>query len=162
MPNFYPQLSAIKNYFEVNTRLITSGMPTAEQITLIRDAGFDTVINLAMPDQAGALPDEDLIVEEAGMKYVSLPVRWQEPKQSDLEQFFTIVDRERAEGRLFIHCSANYRVSAFMYLYRVLREGWDEPAARADMLTVWTPNEWWQAFIDAQLTEWRNQKQTTP
>jgi len=153
MPNVFPELATIKNYFEINPRLVTSGMPTAEQLTQIHDAGFDTVINLAMPDQAGALADEDLLVEELGMKYIPLPVRWQEPKRSDLQEFFDVIDRERSEGRLFVHCSANYRVSAFMYLYRVLREGWDEPAARADLLTVWTPNEWWQDFIDAQLSD---------
>ncbi|MCB0207439.1 MAG: hypothetical protein KDH89_21670, partial [Anaerolineae bacterium] len=41
----------------------------------------------------------------------------------------------------------NYRVSSFMYLYRVLRLGADEEAARWDLLSIWEPDERWSTFI---------------
>ena len=45
------------------------------------------------------------------------------------------------------------RVSAFVYLYRVLRQGVDESTARNDLHRIWQPNPTWQAFIDTALAE---------
>jgi hypothetical protein len=43
----------------------------------------------------------------------------------------------------------NMRVSAFMYLYRTLREHVDPRAALADLHRLWTPNPTWQRFLDS-------------
>ena len=147
----FPALSPIADFVPVSETLATAGQPTTEQFALVRDAGFDTVINLATADSTGALPEEDIVVEELGMTYVSIPVRWLEPRRADLDRFFAEMDARKERERLFVHCAANKRVSAFLYLYSVLREDADEAAARAEMLNVWTPNERWQAFIEDTL-----------
>lgn len=150
--SLYPTLSFITGYFEASDNLVTAGQPTSEQFALVRDAGFNTVVNLAMPDSVGTLHDEDLLIESFGIEYIAIPVRWQEPTTQDLDQFFQMMDEYKDSARLFIHCIANKRVSVFLYLYRILREGWTESNARADLLAVWTPNEWWEAFIRTQLS----------
>jgi hypothetical protein len=43
------------------------------------------------------------------------------------------------------------RVSAFMFLYRVLRQDVPLEEARATMNQLWEPNATWQKFIDAAL-----------
>jgi hypothetical protein len=43
------------------------------------------------------------------------------------------------------------RVSAFIYLYRRLRRGEDDGAARHPMDEVWVPGGPWRAFIDRAL-----------
>jgi hypothetical protein len=55
------------------------------------------------------------------------------------------------ERRTFVHCAANKRVSAFVYLYRVLHQGVPEEQARNDMLAVWHPDEVWSRFIAEQI-----------
>lgn len=48
---------------------------------------------------------------------------------------------------LWVHCALNMRVSAFVYLYRRLRLGEDDAAARRVMDQVWTPDAVWSAYI---------------
>jgi hypothetical protein len=57
------------------------------------------------------------------------------------------------DKKCFVHCIANARVSAFVMLYRVLRQGVPLEEARALMQQIWTPNETWQAFIDETLAQ---------
>jgi hypothetical protein len=56
----------------------------------------------------------------------------------------------RREQRLFVHCAANKRVSAFMALYRIHRQGW--PVEKA--MEIVDPDTFppvWQAFIEEML-----------
>ena len=45
----------------------------------------------------------------------------------------------------------NMRVSAFVYLYRMIILGDDGDAAAFPLREVWQPDAVWQAFIDAAL-----------
>ena len=53
--------------------------------------------------------------------------------------------------RVFVHCSANMRVSAFTFLYQVLCERVGVAEAARDLYAIWTPNEVWDRFIRNQL-----------
>ncbi|MGQ0585774.1 MAG: NUDIX domain-containing protein [Gammaproteobacteria bacterium] len=134
----------------------TAGQPSAGQFSLIAGEGYQLVINLAMSTSAGALPDEAELVAGLGMQYTHIPVDFAAPSPEDLARFFDAV--ERAPGKVFVHCIANKRVSAFLFLYRVLKLG--HPVAEAEMALhrIWTPDETWQSFIDRAL---RNGGQTT-
>jgi protein tyrosine phosphatase (PTP) superfamily phosphohydrolase (DUF442 family) len=81
------------------------------------------------------------------MTYVHIPVVWEEPTRSDLDLFFEVL-HENQEKRLFIHCAANMRVSAFMALYRILCLGWSREEAFKDVFRIWDPNATWSQFID--------------
>jgi hypothetical protein len=52
-----------------------------------------------------------------------------------------------ADQPVFVHCAANMRVSAFMYLYRRIHEPMNEEQAKRDLYQIWIPNETWQNFI---------------
>ncbi len=84
------------------------------------------------------------------MIYVHIPVPFATPVEADLLAFFEAMDVYR-ERRILIHCAANYRVTAFLGLYRVARQGWSSGEAFDLMLTVWEPNEVWTNFITAML-----------
>ncbi|MEX2482414.1 MAG: hypothetical protein WD928_16270 [Gammaproteobacteria bacterium] len=61
--------------------------------------------------------------------------------------------------RVLVHCYANARASAFVYVWRTSRGGVDEPSARATMVEIWDWNEGyelrnvaqWQHFVDGAL-----------
>ena len=53
--------------------------------------------------------------------------------------------------KIWIHCAANIRVSAFLGLYSVLRLGWEKERAFELMNSLWQPNDVWSAFIAATL-----------
>ena len=50
------------------------------------------------------------------------------------------------------------RVSAFMYLYRLLAEGIDEETAKSDLDRIWISNQKWQEFIDRVIQHYRKIK----
>jgi hypothetical protein len=53
--------------------------------------------------------------------------------------------------RVWVHCAANMRVTAFLGLYWQLREGWPEERAFTLMRDVWQPNDVWSSFIATQV-----------
>jgi len=141
----------IYNYRQAAPELATSGQPREDQLGAIAAAGYDTIINLALHDDPRySLKDEASSVRALGMDYVHIPVQFSEPTAHDLELFFDAMDRVKGR-RVWIHCAANMRVTAFLGLYRLLRERLPEDRAFSLMRDVWQPNEVWSAFIAAQL-----------
>jgi protein tyrosine phosphatase (PTP) superfamily phosphohydrolase (DUF442 family) len=139
-------LVAIQNFQAVSDLLGTSGQPTPDQFAAIREAGYEVVVNLSMPDSPDAVPDESERITALGMEYIAIPVAWDRPNLDDLEQFFAAM--ERCQGRkVFVHCARNMRVSAFVFLYRVLRLDAPVEAAWREVLRIWEPNPVWQSFI---------------
>jgi uncharacterized protein (TIGR01244 family) len=144
-------LERIYNYRNVDESLGTSGQPTVAQLRSIAAAGFDTVINLALHDDPRySLPDERTAVESLGLDYVHIPVKFAAPAQSDLQAFFAAMEAHRGR-KVWVHCAANMRVSAFLGLYRVVIQGWEEERAFELMRGLWQPDEVWSAFIASAL-----------
>jgi NAD+ diphosphatase len=146
----FTPLVAIKNFLPLGERFGTAGQPTAEQFALIRAEGFDTVVNLALATSPGGLPDEGALVQGLGMEYVHIPVEFGAPQPDDLQRFFDAVE-QREGKRIFVHCIMNMRVSAFMFLYRVLKLGHPIHDAELALHRLWQPDPVWQDFIDRAL-----------
>ncbi len=140
-------LENIYNFLQISERIGTSGQPSKEEFALIKEAGYQLVVNLALPESPNALAEEKQIVESYGMEYVHIPVAWEKPKLEDVKDFFQVM-QANAEKKIFVHCAANKRVSAFIYLYRRLQEGISDVEAKKDLYQIWTPNQIWQRFIE--------------
>jgi protein tyrosine phosphatase (PTP) superfamily phosphohydrolase (DUF442 family) len=84
------------------------------------------------------------------MTYVHIPVQFAAPTRADLQAFFAAMEAHQGE-KIWIHCAANIRVSAFLGLFRVLRQGWPSDRAFELMRGLWEPNEVWAAFIEQML-----------
>lgn len=147
-----PDLQSITNFRRLSDRLVTSGLPTEAQLAAVAAAGFEVVINLLPGDEPRALPDEQGTVARLGMIYEHIPVIWAQPTRADLARFFELMDRHAGQ-RVYVHCAANYRASAFVMLYRVLRQGWRIEDALPDLRAIWNPAEYpaWQAFLERLL-----------
>lgn len=146
-------LNRIRNFREIEERLLSAGQPSAEDLTSFRACGVETVINLALSTSDKALPDERAVVEKLGMRYIHIPVEWEAPTPEDFQVFCTALDQERAAARtVLVHCAANKRVSSFVFLYRVLKLGEPQEVAAQDLNAIWRPDSVWQDFIDRQLT----------
>jgi protein tyrosine phosphatase (PTP) superfamily phosphohydrolase (DUF442 family) len=141
----------IRDFRLISPSLGTSGMPREEHIAAIRAAGFEVVINLALTTSEGAIPHEGPLVTGEGMAYFQIPVQFQAPTAADFDLFCGLM--RACEGRrTFVHCAANKRVSAFVYLYRLLHQGVPEEQARKDMHVIWQPDEVWSQFIAEQIS----------
>ncbi len=119
---------------------------------MIRAAGYEVIINLAMPTSPNAIPDEQNLVNSLGMSYLHIPVDFDAPSVNDFEAFsqaMTDLDGKK----VFVHCAANMRVSAFVFLYRVLFLGINNSEAERDLTAIWQPSPTWKKFIDEQLSQ---------
>jgi uncharacterized protein (TIGR01244 family) len=140
----------IVNFMLVRPNLATSGQPEPEDFAAIHAAGYQLIINLVPPESGDYLPEEPQIAASHGLEYLAIPVVWDAPTRDDLQQYFDALDDNRARP-VWAHCVVNYRVSAFTFLYRVLREGVPLETALTAMLAIWEPNPTWQRFIDERL-----------
>ena len=82
-----------------------------------------------------------------------IPVVWEVPKDSDLDQFFEVMDLHR-ERKIFVHCVVNWRVSSFVYLHRVIRQGIPMEVAGQSLHKIWMPDPVWRRFIDRSLARY--------
>jgi hypothetical protein len=68
------------------------------------------------------------------------------PTRENFEGFVDAMD-VAGSRRTWVHCAANWRVSAFVSLYGELRWGWSRERADAHIASLWQPDEVWSAFI---------------
>lgn len=141
------ELGDIFNHVVISERLHTAGQPTAAQLALVADAGFATVVNLAPHGAENAIRDEAGVVASLGMTYVHIPVAFDDPTEEDFARFVAAVDADPGE-RVFVHCAANMRVSAFVHRYRTQVLGEDPAVARADLERLWEPFGVWADFLE--------------
>ena len=80
------------------------------------------------------------------MDYLHIPVQFNAPTEENLRAFIAAMDAHKGE-KILVHCAANYRVTAFVGLYRVLCEGWTEDRAFEPMRSIWEPDAVWRQFI---------------
>lgn len=148
MPNSVYDIFAFR---QATPDVATSGQPREDELTAIAEAGYEVIINLALHDDLRySLNDEESSVNELGLKYVHIPVQFDAPTESDLSRFFDAMASHK-NRRVWVHCAANKRVSAFLGLYHCLREGWPEETAFALLREIWQPDEVWSTFIATHL-----------
>ena len=142
-------MNDIYNYLYYHEKLSSSGMPTAEQMKSVAHAGVELVINLAPHDVPNATPNETELVSSLGMEYVNIPVNWNTPTRDGLNVFMDAMD-EYKNKKIHVHCEANFRASAFITMYRILRLGWNQEQAFAVMHTIWDEDAYpvWKMFIE--------------
>lgn len=147
-------LSDIYNFRSLGPKLATAGQPTEEQLRQVREAGFQTVINLGLPTSDNALPNEGSLVTGLGMSYVHIPINFQSPASQDFRAFCRVM-AAFDDRSVFVHCAANMRVSAFLFLYRVLFKNFPPSEAEHDLHAIWQPDEVWSRFIRDELKNHR-------
>ena len=145
-------MKEIYNYLYLTEKLSSSGMPKAEHVDAIAEAGVQAVVNLATENSEGALRNEQELVESLGIKYIHIPVEWDRPTRQNLDDFMNAMD-VHSDDHVLVHCQANFRATGFVALYRVLRLGWKKEEAFQDLRKIWNPEKFpvWQKFMEENL-----------
>lgn len=140
-------LEGIYNYHPIDDMITTSGQPSEQQFRLIKDAGYNYVINLAPHNSENSLNDETELLKQLKIKYIHIPVDFKNPTSEDFDKFVKSVSKLTSE-KVWIHCAANMRVSAFIYKYQrdVIKDNLSK--AKADLAAIWEPYGVWKDFID--------------
>jgi len=128
--------SGIFNVTWIDNQLSSSGQIHAEHAPLLQSLGVKTVVNLAVYNEEYNGSENQWVVEH-GMTYIHLPVDFDRPTSIDLERFYQLMDAI-ADETVWVHCIANYRASAFTYLYRINERGDSRKDAKALLDQIWT------------------------
>lgn len=148
-----PPFERIYNLSVIDETLASAGQPRSHQFAAIKEAGYTTIINIDAQDTDHHIDNEAQVVADLGLNYVHVPVLWEAPTQENVDSFFAAMDAH-SDDACFVHCIANWRASAMVMLYRVIKK--EEPLAptRAWMLSIWNPHEeseTWVQFINETL-----------
>lgn len=139
-------LAGIYNFREVTPDLACAGQPSEGELASVAEAGYAVVVNLGLLGTQYALPDEAGRVRALGMDYVHLPVQWRGPTPADLHAFLRAM-RALAGRRVFVHCAANKRATAFLAVHCVRALGWTPERARGLVRSVWEPDALWARLL---------------
>jgi protein tyrosine phosphatase (PTP) superfamily phosphohydrolase (DUF442 family) len=145
-----PSLQEIEAFLLISPTLATSGQPTTEQFSNILSQSYNLVINLATSASSNWNPNEKSIVEGLGMKYVGIPIDWENPTLNEYQNLADLLDKN-SNCQIWVHCAKNMRVSAMIYLYHRLRKGYTEETSRRYLEQIWQPNQTWQNFINTAI-----------
>jgi uncharacterized protein (TIGR01244 family) len=141
-------LREIFNFIQVDERIATGGQPTADQLRRVAAEGFRVVVDLLPAHAENALKEEDSLVTSLGMAYVHIPVEWGSPTGADFRAFERAMG-DLPDGKVLIHCAANFRATAFFGLYAMKQLGWSAARAEALRAPVWQDSDYpvWEEFI---------------
>jgi protein tyrosine phosphatase (PTP) superfamily phosphohydrolase (DUF442 family) len=138
------------NVVAVSPRLVTSGQPSADALAALKALGFEAVIYLAPPTVPDAVRDEQLIVTKQGLTFINIPIKFDNPTESDYELFSSIL-RGLGDRKTLVHCQVNLRASSMVFLYRVIELGESPRLAYEAVSGVWVPEGAWRRLIEGQL-----------
>ena len=136
------------NYVRIDDRLATGGHFVDDGLSQVQAEGVEVVIDLRDEPPEGHRER----LEAQGLTYVNIPVLWRAPERSDFEAFREAMAQHSGK-HVVVQCQANYRASAFTYMYRVLDGGVEEAEARAAMNEIWEPEGEWQSYIEGILED---------
>jgi uncharacterized protein (TIGR01244 family) len=110
----------IANASEPEPGILAAGQPTGEQLQVLAEEGFRSVIDLRPVDEPRGY-DEVQAAKDNGLAYVNIPVTLASLDQATIDRFLVAI--EKAERPLLFHCATSNRVGALYYAYLVLDKG---------------------------------------
>lgn len=129
----------IRAWQRLSAEITTSGRLLDGDVERLAAIGVRHVINLAMADHPEALADEAAKMAAASIGYTHIPVPFDAPSRTHYNAFATAL--QSACKPVHVHCIANFRVSAFFYLWHREACGLDEGEARSLMDQQWSPEQ---------------------
>ena len=141
-------LKKIFNYYKVPDLFETSGQPNNKQLISIANGGYEAVINLA-PNTTieGRIIDEEAIFKSNNITYIHIPVDFNNPLDEDFNKFVAALEQNKHK-KIWVHCAANMRVSAFVFKYRRDVLGQSPKNIEEDLEAIWVPNKTWGSFLE--------------
>ena len=140
------------NVVPISESLVTSGQPTAAGLAELSSQGFGAVINLAPTTVPDAVHDESEIIQKQGLAYVNIPINFNQPTDSDFQEFVAAMNRFKGK-KVLVHCQVNMRASSMTFLYRVVIEHQNPEKVYESVAQIWSPEGPWMRFIVAELKQ---------
>ena len=110
---------------QINEKVTVGGQVNKDEIGTLRREGFKTVVNLREPgeqDQPIPPDEERKLVEEAGLKYVHIPVSGKDMRPDAVDHFRE--ELKTLPSPVFVHCHKGKRAGAFAMMAAAVNAGW--------------------------------------
>src|SRR6476660_9146897 len=121
----------ISNFGQVNPNYYRGAQPRGGDYRDLAAIGVKTVVNLTSQDGKA---DEQAMVQQAGMKYVQIPMTTSVPPTSEqITQFLSLVN-DPANQPVYVHCvGGKHRTGVMTAVYRITEDGWTANQAFKEM-----------------------------
>jgi len=120
----------IRNFGQINENYFRGGQPDAEHFALLKRMGIKTVIDL----QKDPKDKEKSWVQNAGMKYVQIPLSTTRPATAEQTEYFLQLVNDPDNLPVFVHCAAGkHRTGEMTAIYRITHDSWSADRAYAEM-----------------------------
>ena len=120
----------VRNFGKINEHYYRGEQPKGEDFAELKRLGIKTVIDLRK-DQ---MSDAQAQAEQAGLRYVNLPLTTKKPPTEDeTEQFLRLVN-EPENWPVYVHCKGGrHRTGVLTAVYRITQDGWTADQAYDEM-----------------------------
>lgn len=140
-------IKRLKNYVPISEKLHTCGQITGESLDVLKEEGVEAIISVNA-EEFGAIENLKRQAGGMGIDFINVPVSWDEPTLASLEDFFNAMEKYK-NAEVLVHCKLNWRASAFVYLYRIIRLKEPKKEAKKALRKIWNPENYpaWDAFF---------------
>lgn len=114
--------------------VLLAGQPSREDLALLKEQGFKTVINLRRTSEINW--DQAEAVRQLGLNYVHVPFSGGAELTDEVFDKVLATLRDEASGPTLFHCASANRVGAIWYAHRVLDDGIGSNEAEAEARQV--------------------------
>jgi len=112
----------VKNFGKVNDHIYRGGQPNADNFRQLAAIGVKTVLDLRGDSER----DSKVLAEEAGLRYINLPLADKRYPQPDAAQRFLEIVNDPSIWPVYVHCEGGrHRTGAMIAVYRITNDGWD-------------------------------------
>jgi len=127
MSRLLDAIATVPNASEPIAGIVTGGQPGAADLTALRAAGCEVVVDNRDPMEPRPF-DEPGTVRAAGMEYVNIPIVHGAVTVDTIRQMHEAV-KQMAGRKALLHCSSGNRTAAALIPYLILDKKMEEEAA---------------------------------
>jgi len=138
-------LPGVANFGRVTPTLYRGAQPTTEGFQALKKRGVEIVINFR--DERGKIEPERRLVENLGIRYVSIPIgASRDPTNEQVAKFLELV-RANPQKEIFVHCRLGAdRTGVMVAVYRMAAQNWTPQQALTEMRAFHYHHFWWPHY----------------
>jgi protein tyrosine/serine phosphatase len=154
------KVEGLPNLGQVTPTLYRGGQPKKEGYPNLKALGIEIVVNLR--DDEDDVAEERDIVEQHGMRFVSIPWNARRgPNDRQVAEFLEFL-RANPERKIFVHCKAGKeRTGVMVAAYRIAAQGWEVPRA-LDEMEFFGIRGFWFPKLKRYIREFPSRLETDP
>jgi protein tyrosine/serine phosphatase len=127
----FAQTYDLPNLHKIDEKVYRGAQPTDEGFRNLAKMGVRTIVDLRGPEHSETY--EKRVVEAAGMRYVSIPMKgMMEPTENQILGALKVMNDPDA-GPVFVHCRRGAdRTGVVIACYRISHDAWNAPRALSE------------------------------